>query len=67
MDPLDADRGNDADEAEAAAEATERQLTLLRELGVSADDCVGLAFDEAEAWIEQLLAVREQAGRYGRE
>ncbi|MHC4810877.1 MAG: hypothetical protein ACYTEV_10995 [Planctomycetota bacterium] len=67
MDGIEPDREDDADEAEATAEATERQLAVLRDLGVSEDDCQGLAFDEAEAWIEQLLAVREQAGRYGRE
>lgn len=67
MDAFEPDREDDADEADATAEATERQLALLRDLGVSEEECLGLAFDEAEAWIEQLLAVREQAGRFGRE
>ena len=46
---------------------TEQQLAILHELGVAEADCRGLGFAEAEAWIEQLVAVRERAGRTGRE
>jgi hypothetical protein len=67
MDPFDEDRQEDAAAAEAAAEATEQQLAILRDLGVTEADCRGLDFAAAEAWIEQLLAVREQAGRFSRE
>ena len=67
MDTIAEDHDEDAIGAEELAEVTEQQLAILHELGVAEADCRGLGFAEAEAWIEQLEAVRERAGRTGRE
>lgn len=48
-------------------EATDEQLSLLREWGVNEEELHGLSFEDAQEWIEELRARREDAGRIGRE
>ncbi len=48
-------------------EATEEQYVLLRDLGVSESELEGLSFAEAEEWIAELRAMREDAGKIGGE
>ena len=52
---------------EEAIEATDEQLTALTELGVSGAELEGLSYAEAEEWLSQLRAMREDAGRIGRD
>ena len=46
-------------------EATAEQLAELRDLGVAQSDLQGLSVAEAEDWIAELRALREDAGRVG--
>ena len=48
-----------------ALEATDEQLTLLRDLGVGDSELEDLSFDDAEEWIAELRALRENAGQVG--
>jgi hypothetical protein len=54
-------------EEEEGLEATDEQLDLLRRLGVREAELEGLSFAAAEEWIAQLQAMREDAGRIGRD
>ena len=47
-------------------EATEEQLTLLRDLGIPESELEDVSFADAEEWINALRAQREDAGRLGR-
>lgn len=55
----------DPRENEPMMEATEEQLTALRGLGVAEAELEDLTFDDAEEWIAELRAMREDAGRIG--
>ncbi|MHC5027338.1 MAG: hypothetical protein ACYTGR_11330 [Planctomycetota bacterium] len=57
---------HDRNDATSADEATEEQLTLLRELGVPEADLVDMPFDVAEEMIAELEATREAAGQFDR-
>ncbi len=48
-------------------EATDEQLTELRDLGISESELEDLSFGEAQEWIAELWAMREDAGPVGRE
>ena len=50
-----------------ALEATEEQLTALRDLGVAESELEDVSFDDAEEWIAELRALREDAERVGRD
>lgn len=45
-------------------EATDEQLTVLRELGVSEMELEDLSFDDADELIAELRATREDAGKF---
>jgi hypothetical protein len=57
----------DLNEDDTLLEATDEQLTELRDLGISESELEDLSFGEAEEWIAELRAMREDAGRIGRE
>ena len=57
----------DFNEDDTLLEATDEQLTELRDLGISESELEDLSFGEAEEWIAELCAMREDAGRLGRE
>jgi ElaB/YqjD/DUF883 family membrane-anchored ribosome-binding protein len=48
---------------EAEIEATEDQLAELRQLGVAEQELLGLSSDDAQDWIDELRAKRQNAGR----
>ncbi|MHC4428922.1 MAG: hypothetical protein ACYS0D_10030 [Planctomycetota bacterium] len=48
-------------------EATEEQLSTLRGLGVAESDLDNLSFADAEEWIAELEAMKEDAGQFGRD
>jgi hypothetical protein len=50
-----------------ALEPTEDQLALLRDLGASEVQLEDLTYEDAEELIAELRALREDAGRTGRE
>ncbi len=54
-------------DASEQLEASDEQLSTLRELGVNEPDLVDLSFADAVEWIAELQAVREDAGRVGRD
>ena len=47
-------------------DATAEQLTALRDLGVSESELEGLSSSDAEEWLAELRAMREDAGGIGR-
>lgn len=51
------------DHDDDALEATEDQLTTLRALGVPNGELNELTYADAETWIAELRAEREDAGR----
>lgn len=57
---------NDYDQDDAL-EATDDQIRLLRELGVSEAELEDISFAAAEDWITELRAMREGAEQIGRE
>lgn len=57
---------NESHQQDDALEATEEQLTTLRDYGVSERELENLRFDDAAEWIDELRAMREDAGRFDR-
>ena len=43
-------------------EVTAEQMAILRDLGIAEKDLEDLSFAEAETWIAELRALREDAG-----